>query len=207
LSDLKLFRTSGGTAVELIGSAVALEKQLQTFIEQNMRVLFGVRFLASEYSTGTKHRGRIDSLGLYETASRSSSSTSGPARRTSSTKVCFYLDWLLDHRAEFEALVTRTLGAEAVPEVDWSNPRLVCVAGSFDRYDEYAVAQINRTIELVRYRDFGGELLALELLTGTSAPFYDRSDLDKGKKPAPSSDKTVSDSLEVLRLWRSSAAA
>ena len=48
---------------------MALEVSLQRLIEANMETLFGVRFLATEYSTGAKHRGRIDSLGLDETGS------------------------------------------------------------------------------------------------------------------------------------------
>lgn len=102
MSDLKLFRVHHGKAVELAGSAVALEKQLQNLIEQNMSVLFGVRFLASEYSTGAKHRGRIDSLGLDENGSP----VIVEYERTSTENVInqglFYLDWLLDHRVCLE---------------------------------------------------------------------------------------------------------
>jgi hypothetical protein len=60
MSDLKLFRIGDGRAVELLGTALALEKPLQVLIENNMKVLFGVRFVASEHSTGKKHGGRID---------------------------------------------------------------------------------------------------------------------------------------------------
>ncbi|MFD1663692.1 transporter, partial [Streptomyces caeni] len=61
--DLKLFRVTAGQAAEIPGAAVALERHLQTLIEQNMETMLGIRFLASEYSTGPRHRGRIDSLG------------------------------------------------------------------------------------------------------------------------------------------------
>jgi predicted transport protein len=81
----------------------------------------------------------------------------------------FYLDWLLDHRAEFELLVMKKLGHEAAEQIDWSSPRLVCVASDFTRYDEHAIAQINRTIELVRYRDYDGAFLTLDLMASTSA--------------------------------------
>lgn len=81
----------------------------------------------------------------------------------------FYLDWLLDHRAEFELLVMKKLGHEAAEQIDWSSPRLVCVASDFTRYDEHAIAQINRTIELVRYRDYEGAFLTLDLMASTSA--------------------------------------
>ena len=56
MSDLKLFRIENGTAVELPGAALALEKPLQVLIEHNMEVLFGVRFIASEHSTGKCRR-------------------------------------------------------------------------------------------------------------------------------------------------------
>lgn len=193
MSDLKLFRTTNGMAVELAGTALALEKQLQTLIEHNMPTLFGVRFVKSKHWTGLKHRGRIDSLGLDENGSP----VIFEYKRTSTENVInqglFYLDWLLDHRAEFQALVTQKLGSDV--EVDWSNPRLVCVAGSFDRYDEHAVQQIHRTIELVRYRDFGGELLALELLTASSAPASPGSAPPKKPSSGGGSDKTVGELL------------
>lgn len=33
-------------------------------------------------------------------------------------------------------------------------PRLISIAGDFTKYDEHAVQQINRDIELVRYRRY-----------------------------------------------------
>ncbi|MFI6032417.1 DUF5655 domain-containing protein [Amycolatopsis magusensis] len=168
MSDLKLFRIDGGKARELAGSAVALERQLQRTIESNMDTLFGVRFLASEYSTGAKHRGRIDSLGIDETGSPVIFEYKRSRDENVINQGLFYLDWLLDHQGEFKLLVMERLGQDAAKQIDWTNPRLVCVAGDFTRYDEHAVRQNNHNIELVRYRDFGGELLALELLTAVS---------------------------------------
>jgi hypothetical protein len=75
----------------------------------------------------------------------------------------------MDHRADFELLVMKKLGAEAASQIDWSGPRLVCVASDFTRYDEHAIGQINRSIELVRYRDHGGAFLTFDLVASTSA--------------------------------------
>ncbi len=66
MSDIKLFRLLAGKATELRGDATDLEKPLQTLIEANLDTLLGIRFLATEYSTGKTHAGRIDSLGLDE---------------------------------------------------------------------------------------------------------------------------------------------
>jgi hypothetical protein len=64
MSNIQLFRVTSGKASELKGYASDLEKPLQTLIESNLDALFGIRFLASEYSTGKTHAGRIDSLGI-----------------------------------------------------------------------------------------------------------------------------------------------
>jgi predicted transport protein len=169
MSDLKLFRIDGGKAVELLGAALAVEKPLQVLIESNMEVLFGVRFVASEHSTGKKHGGRIDSLGLDENGSPVIFEYKRSVNENVINQGLFYLDWLLDHRAEFELLVMKRFGHEEAEQIDWSIPRLVCVASDFTRYDEHAIAQINRSIELVRYRDYDGVYLTLDLMASTSA--------------------------------------
>jgi predicted transport protein len=169
MGDLKLFRIEDGVAVELLGTAVALEKPLQVLIERNMEVLFGVWLVASEHSTGKKHGGRIDSLGLDENGSPVIFEYKRSVNENVINQGLFYLDWLLDHRADFELLVMKKLGAEAAEQIDWTSPRLLCVASDFTRYDEHAIAQINRSIELVRYRDYDGSFLTLDLIVSTSA--------------------------------------
>ena len=57
MSDIKLFRYGETGASELFGKSVAIEKKLQTLIESQMESFLGVRFLATEYGTGAKHRG------------------------------------------------------------------------------------------------------------------------------------------------------
>ena len=60
------------------------------------------------------------------------------------------------------------LGKVAADAIDWSAPRLVCIAADFTKYDGHAVQQINRNIELIRYRRFGDDLLLLELANATN---------------------------------------
>ena len=52
-----LFRTATAGVVEVPGSAMALEKSLQTLFEANLEALLGVRLLASEFIT---NEGRMD---------------------------------------------------------------------------------------------------------------------------------------------------
>ena len=165
MSDLQPFRITNGSAQALMGKSVALEVSLQRLIEANMETLFGVRFLATEYSTGAKHRGRIDSLGLDETGSPVIFEYKRAVNESVINQGLFYLDWLVDHKGEFQLLVMEKLDGDAANDIDWRNPRVICVASGFTRYDENAVMQMSRSIELVRYQDFEGELLALELVT------------------------------------------
>lgn len=168
MSDIKLFQLKNGKAAELQGDASDLEKPLQTLIEANLEPLLGIRFLATEYSTGKTHGGRIDSLGLDENNCPVILEYKRSVGENVINQGLFYLDWLMDHQAEFKLLVMDKLGKAAADAIDWSAPRLVCIAADFTKYDGHAVQQINRNIELIRYRRFGDELLLLELANATS---------------------------------------
>jgi predicted transport protein len=162
MSDIKLFRLSAGQATELQGNASDLERPLQTLIEANLKPLLNIRFMASEYSTGKTHGGRIDSLGLDENNCPVILEYKRSVGENVINQGLFYLDWLMDHKAEFKLLVLVKLGPAVADAIDWSAPRVVCIAADFTKYDGHAVQQIGRNIELIRYRRFGDDLLLLE---------------------------------------------
>jgi len=164
MSDIKLFRTSNNMVEEMKGTSVAVEKSLQTLIEQHLEEFLGIRLLASEHSTGKVHGGRIDTLGIDENGCPVIIEYKRALNENVINQGLFYLDWLMDHRKDFQWLVLEKLGSDAAKSVDWSAPRLLCIAGDFTRYDEHAVNQINRNIELLRYRKFGDELVMIELV-------------------------------------------
>lgn len=164
MSDIKLFHFEGAEVTELPGTAMQVEKSLQVLFESNLEALLGIRFLATEHSTGPVHGGRIDTLGLDEDNSPVIIEYKRSVNENVINQGLFYLDWLLDHRKEFQWMVMECLGADAANAVEWTAPRLICIAGDFTRYDEHAVKQIARNIELIRYRRFGEDLLMLELV-------------------------------------------
>jgi len=168
MSDIKLFRTANNKVEELQGRSATIEKSLQTQIERHMEEFLGVRFLATEYSTGKAHGGRIDSLGLDENGCPVIIEYKRARDENVINQGLFYLDWLMDHQADFKLLVIEKLGKDAADGIEFSSPRLLCIASDFTKYDEHAVKQINRNIELIRYRRFGEDLLLLELVNATS---------------------------------------
>jgi predicted transport protein len=169
MGDIRIFRIDGTEARELKGSSVALEKSLQIYIEKNLESLLGITFLESEYSTGKTHGGRIDTLGIDENGFPVIIEYKRAINENVINQGLYYLDWLLDHKAEFELMVLRRLGEAYEERPDWSNPRLLCIAGDFTKYDTHAVQQISRNIELIRYRKFDDNLLLLELVNATAA--------------------------------------
>jgi predicted transport protein len=125
-----------------------------------------VRFLASEFVI---EGGRMDTLGIDENSSPVIIEYKRSTNENVINQGLFYLNWLMSHQADFKWLVMERLGKEEADKVDWSGPRLICIAGDFTRFDEHAVKQMNRNIDLIRYRKYEGGLLLLEQLTSTSA--------------------------------------
>jgi hypothetical protein len=107
----------------------------------------------------------------------------------------------MDHRKEFQWLVLQQLGPDAAKSVDWSAPRLRCIAGDFTRYDEHAVKQIGRNIELLRYRRFGDDLLMIELV---HAPKVARITPGTVFALAPPVAEVVDDDRFALRIFERS---
>lgn len=195
MSDLKLFRTQGGVLHELEGSAAPLEKALQTRFETNLDTLLGVRFLASEFAT--THGGRMDTLGIDENGYPVIIEYKRDRSENVINQGLFYLDWLMDHRGDFELLVRDRLGKPDADRIEWSAPRLICIAADFTKYDQHAVKQMSRNIELVRYRTFGEDMLLLELLTAVSVTTGGKvpSSVTKASGTTVNGYKTVSEYL------------
>ncbi|TQF01324.1 hypothetical protein E6W39_02560 [Kitasatospora acidiphila] len=189
VTDLKLFRTgANGSDIELHGSTVALEVELQRRVEASMEAMLGIRFVASEYPTGPWHRGRIGSLGLDENGTPVILEYKKGSDHGVVTQAVSYLSWLKSSRHEFQALVREKLGAEAAESIDWrNNPRVVCIAADFFRHDRTAIHLMGQRIDLVRYRVFEGGLLSLLLVEsapGTAASAIERA----GGSPAEASN-------------------
>lgn len=119
MSDIKLFRVINSSAQELQGTSIAIEKTLQTLIEQHLEVFLGVRFLVSEYSTGKTHGGRIDTLGIDENGSPVIIEYKRALNENVINQGLFYLDWLMNHKGEFELLVLERLAERLSQMIEW----------------------------------------------------------------------------------------
>src|ERR1700730_6846151 len=111
------------------------------------------------------------------------------------------------HQGELTLLSMKKLGPELSENIVWSGPRLLCIAGDFTRYDEYAVLQIPRNIELLRYRRYGGDLLLPELVrASTTVPKPRRSrayEIPKEKRQAAETVETGAEPKAIEDIWES----
>ena len=157
---MPIFEISKNKLLPVEQKNFSLEKELQTLIEENLTAVFNCRFVASEFSTGAQHAGRIDSLALSE--------EDNPViieyKRVISSELInqslFYLHWIQDHKGDFEIAVQRALGNGT--QVDWSDVRVICIAPDYKKYDLYAVQVMGANIELWKYRLFTNNSLYLE---------------------------------------------
>ena len=160
MADIKLFNINGKVE-ELPSKQITLEKELQKLLEENMSTFFGVTFLKSEYRITN---GRMDSIGIDENNCPVIFEYKRSVNENVINQGLFYLDWLLDHKADFKLLVMEVLGKDKAETIDWSMPCVICIANDFTKFDEHAVNQMQRNIKLVRYRKFGDDLIAFEHL-------------------------------------------
>jgi predicted transport protein len=160
---MPLFKTlPDETVIQIKPKTLPKERDLQKLFETNLETFLGVRYIASEFFTGDRQRGRIDTLGLDQ----DNYPTIIEYKRSNKDNIInqglFYLDWLVDHKGDFALAAQEAIGPHVV--IDWSHPRLILIAESFSDYDKYAVNRIGANIELWTYRKYGDDLFYLNPL-------------------------------------------
>src|SRR3989338_2442845 len=125
---MAIFRIDKDTVKKLTVKGFRDEKELQTLFEKNSETIFGVRFLASEFTT--THGGRIDTLGIDEDSAPVIIEYKENEKDNIINQGLFYLDWLVDHKGDFEMLAYNKYGNKV--KGNWDEPRLILVAQNFN---------------------------------------------------------------------------
>ena len=176
---MPLFRVAGSTVHPVPQSDFLKEKDLQHLVEGNLGRVFSCRLVASEFSTGTVHGGRIDTLALSEDRNPVIIEYKKVVSSDLVNQSLFYLAWLEDHRGDFEVAARKSLGPKV--EIDWTAIRVICIAPSYRKYDVHAVQVMGRDIELWTYRRFSNDTFYLEQLQQGEA--LESSAASAGKNP------------------------
>ncbi|UZE94295.1 MAG: transporter [Candidatus Pacearchaeota archaeon] len=154
---MALFKIKNSNVTKLSTIDLEKEKNIQTLFEQNLFTILNVDFLATEYSTS--FGGRIDTLGIDKIGSPVIIEYKRNQNDNVINQSLSYLRWLLDHKADFEILCRNK---KIDIKIDWTSPRVICVAESYNKFDLDTVEILPIKIELLKYRIYEDDILFVE---------------------------------------------
>jgi len=188
-----ILEQSGETLKTVSRTDFRSEKELQTLIENNLEEVFGCTYIDTEFSTGIKHGGRIDTLAISEDGNPVIIEYKKEERSNLVNQGLFYLDWIKDHKGDFEIAAKKRIPDV---EIDWSHIRVICIAPSFDRYSLHAVQHMGGGLELWQYHRYANGILELEEIFRSVESGKSKT----SNKPEKSSASKDEHSLEILTL-------
>lgn len=161
--QVPIFKLNNDKLSKLSAIAISKEKELQELVEANLEEVLDMHFIATEYTT--TFGGRIDTLAIDSNGAPVIIEYKRNKNDNVINQALSYLKWLQAQKQEFlEMLVIKKLGAEKAKgiRIDWKNPRVVCIAESYSKFDIDTVEVIPMRIELFRYRFYNGGIFSLE---------------------------------------------
>jgi predicted transport protein len=174
---MAIFSIQNGDVKKIPPIKIGLEKNIQKIFEENLNEILNITFLISEYSTS--FGGRIDSLGIDNNGSPVIIEYKRNQNENVINQGLSYLRWLLDHKADFEALVQK----EKIDiQIDWDSPRVICVAESYNKFDLDTADLLPINIELLKFRIYQNNVLLVEIETQQKVRISTSKVFNKGKQ-------------------------
>lgn len=163
---MPIFKDTSGALKKLNTLPLDKEKNLQKLVEDNLMEVLELHFLATEYVT--TFGGRIDTLAVDANGAPVIIEYKRNKNDNVINQALSYLKWLKAQKSEFfQMLMINKLG-QAVAEsikLDWNNPRVICIAESYSKFDVDTVEVVPLRIELFKYRYYEQDIFGLESLT------------------------------------------
>ncbi len=136
------------------------ERELQRLCENNLEELFQVRFIATEFPFADEYSGRLDTIGLDFDGNPVIIEYKFDKNQAVLSQALFYMDWLINHKGDFEMAAKSKLGNNI--QIKWDNPKMILVAQDYNKYDKYAINRINYDIYFYKYIYYKSGSLYLE---------------------------------------------
>jgi len=158
-----IFKLTNKKLTKLSVRPIGTEKELQTLCEANLGEVLDMHFLETEYTT--TFGGRIDTLAIDYNGAPVIIEYKRNKNDNVINQALSYLKWLQAQKQEFlEMLVIKKLGSEVASKItiDWKNPRVICIAESYSKFDLDTVEVIPMRIELFKYRFYDKDIFSLE---------------------------------------------
>jgi len=160
---MPIFKINAGKLKKLSTLNLDKEKNLQKLVEENLMEVLELRFLATEYTT--TFGGRIDSLAVDAAGAPVIIEYKRNKNDNVINQALSYLKWLKAQKLEFFQMLMQQKLGKAVADsftLDWKNPRVICIAESYSKFDIDTVEVVPLRIELYKYRFYEGDVFSLE---------------------------------------------
>jgi len=154
------------------------ERELQNAFQDNLEELLGVKFIATEFATGEVHGGRIDTIGIDQENNPVIIEYKLSQNDNVLNQGLYYMDWLYDHKGDFESAVKNKLGNEQ--NIEWDNPKLIIIAQEYSKFDKHAVNRVSESVYLYKYHRYEDNSIYLENINTISGE--DKKEVAKEKK-------------------------
>lgn len=179
---MAIFEIDKGTAKRVKLGDFKLEKDLQKLVENNLITIFNCRLIATEFSTGNIHSGRIDTLAISEDSNPVIIEYKKVASSELINQSLYYLHWIRDHKGDFQIAANKALGKNV--DVDWSDIRVICLAPEYKKYDLHAVQVMGANIELWQYKMYENGILNIEeVYRRTTVSLHTENETQNEKNP------------------------
>lgn len=180
---MPIYLEQNGQLKKLKSFAIDKEKKLQELVESNLMEVLDMHFLETEYTT--TFGGRIDTLAVDRNGAPVIIEYKRGKNDNVINQALSYLKWLQAQKVEFfEMLVFKKLGNKIADnlKIDWQNPRVICVAESYSKFDIDTVEVIPMRIELLKYRYYENGIFSLEPLNASEQKSSIKSTIDNPSK-------------------------
>ena len=157
-NSMAIFKVSGQKLLPIRTQKVDLESDIQKLTESNLELVFGLKFVVSEFQL---HGLRVDTLAFNE---ESQSFVIIEYKRDKSFSVIdqgyAYLALMLNNKADFILEYNECTGKSLKrDDIDWSQSRVIFIAGSFTTYQQNAINFRGLPFELWEVTKFDNETI------------------------------------------------
>ena len=190
---MQLFQNNANTLTPVERNSFKLERDIQSLVETNMEVIFGIEFVSTELTVGEF---RLDSLAFDQ---QSNSFVIVEYKKGHSYSVVdqgySYLSVMLNNKAEFilEYNEKTETNLKRI-DVDWSSSKVIFISPSFNTYQKNSVNFRDVPFELWEIKRFDGGLVSFEQCKSSSTESIEK--LSKGDDRSVISK--VSSEIKVL---------
>jgi predicted transport protein len=156
---MPIFEITKGNLVEISELTFDLEKEIQRLVEDNMKMIFKLDFITSEFELDGL---RIDSLG-FDQESKSFTIIEYKKDRNFSVidQGYAYLSLLLNNKAEYilKFNENKKEGFLKKDDVDWSQSRIIFISPLFTTYQRKAIEFKDLPIELWEVKKYSNQTI------------------------------------------------